>query len=107
MSCGQYILDFLPGYVTAFLESKLRTALTRCIGYTAFLNPFSAKDFVINYILIPVFVLLYLGYKFWHKTKIVRPEDMDIWTGRREDVKYVDPEKERSIFWRIKNVVVG
>ncbi|ORY10076.1 hypothetical protein BCR34DRAFT_674384 [Clohesyomyces aquaticus] len=44
-------------------------------GYTGFLNPFSAQDFVINYILLP----------FWHKTKIVRVEDMNIWTGRRED----------------------
>lgn len=25
-------------------------------GYTAFLNPFSAEDVVINYVLLPVFV---------------------------------------------------
>ncbi|EAU35230.1 conserved hypothetical protein [Aspergillus terreus NIH2624] len=52
-------------------------------GYTAFLNPFSVDDFVINYILLPVFVMFVVGYKIWHKTKIVKLHEMDIWTGRR------------------------
>lgn len=76
-------------------------------GYTCFLNPFSAEDFVINYILIPVFALLYFGWKFWHKTKIVRPEDMDIWTGRREDIKEPFDGSKKSVLYRIKNVLVG
>ncbi|KAL4890599.1 amino acid permease-domain-containing protein [Aspergillus ambiguus] len=53
-------------------------------GYTAFLNPFSVDDFVINYILLPVFVMFVLGYKVWHKTKVVKLHEMDIWTGRRQ-----------------------
>ncbi|KAJ6115352.1 Amino acid/polyamine transporter I [Penicillium sp. IBT 16267x] len=32
-------------------------------GYTCFLNPFSASDFVINYILLPIFVLFFVIYK--------------------------------------------
>lgn len=52
-------------------------------GYTAFLTPFSVDDFVINYILLPVFALFVLGYKFWHRTKLVSLKEMDIWTGRR------------------------
>ncbi|KAI4129040.1 MAG: hypothetical protein LQ338_002456 [Usnochroma carphineum] len=32
-------------------------------GYTAFLRPFSGKDFVINYILLLVFAVLLVGYK--------------------------------------------
>ena len=56
-------------------------------GYTAFLNPFSASSFVINYILLPVFIILLLGYKFWRGTKWVKAEEMDIWTGRRDDVR--------------------
>jgi amino acid transporter len=67
-------------------------------GYTAFLNPFSSDDFVINYILLPVFVLFVVGWKVWHKTKIVRLEDMDIWTGRRERA----PEVEESSRWKGK-----
>ncbi|KAL9027297.1 MAG: hypothetical protein Q9196_004155 [Gyalolechia fulgens] len=93
-------------------------------GYTAFLNPFSAKDFVINYILLPVFVILLVGYKVWKKTKWVKAAEMDIWTGRRTDL---DDEKKREDVeglgraeddgertWRkkgwlkkVKNVVIG
>ncbi|KAL2818659.1 amino acid permease/ SLC12A domain-containing protein [Aspergillus granulosus] len=55
-------------------------------GYTAFLNPFSAEDFVINYILLPVFVGFVLGWKVWHRTRFVKLSEMDIWTGRRERI---------------------
>ncbi len=58
-------------------------------GYTAFLNPFSTTDFVQNYILLPVFVIFVVVYKFWKKTKWVKLEEMDIWSGRRE---YADEE---------------
>lgn len=80
-------------------------------GYTCFLNPFSAQDFVINYILLPVFVLFYFGWKFWHKTRIVKVHEIDIWTGRRDDLdvaKSADElNKKRSIWYRARNVVVG
>ena len=33
-------------------------------GYTAFLNPFSASKSVVNYILLSVFVILFVAYKF-------------------------------------------
>ncbi|KAF2260079.1 amino acid permease [Lojkania enalia] len=77
-------------------------------GYTCFLNPFSGQDFVINYILLPVFVLFYFAYKFWNKTEIVKIEDIDIWTGRREDLSKPEGEMaKQSIFHKIKNIVVG
>ncbi|KAF1999720.1 amino acid permease [Amniculicola lignicola CBS 123094] len=78
-------------------------------GYTCFLNPFSAQDFVINYILLPVFLIFYLVYKFWHKTKFVHPHEADIWTGRREDIgKSPEQEaKEKSLLHRIRNFVIG
>lgn len=77
-------------------------------GYTAFLNPFSADDFVINYILLPVFVMFVVGYKFWHKTRIVKLHEMDIWTGRRE-VVVVEAGNRKAKTWksRVMNVVVG
>lgn len=62
-------------------------------GYTAFLNPFSASNFVINYILLPVFVMLLVGYKIWRKTKLVKLAKMDIWTGRRVDVLSAQDEE--------------
>jgi amino acid transporter len=79
-------------------------------GYTCFLNPFSSTDFVINYILLPVFVLFVIAYKFWNKTKLVRLEDMDIWTGRRELVESEEIEtlKETKSWWaRIYSIVIG
>lgn len=80
-------------------------------GYTAFLNPFSASDFVINYILLPVFVILLVGYKFWKGTKFVKLEEMDIWAGRRiEGPGAVDEEtlpEKVGIVHRVRRVVVG
>ncbi|KAL6720545.1 hypothetical protein ACLMJK_002469 [Lecanora helva] len=80
-------------------------------GYTAFLNPFSAKDFVINYILLPVFVILLVVYKVWNRTKWVKAHEMDIWTGRKveglgvRDVEKVDEQK--GVLKRARNVVIG
>ncbi|KAI4226330.1 MAG: hypothetical protein L6R36_003274 [Xanthoria steineri] len=79
-------------------------------GYTAFLNPFSATSFVISYILLPVFVILLLGYKFWKKTKWVKLEEMDIWTGRRDDLMPAHGDglsKKNGVFHRVKRVAVG
>jgi amino acid transporter len=75
-------------------------------GYTCFLNPFSATDFVISYVLLPVFALFIIVYKFWNKTSWVKLEDMDIWTGRRE---FVEEETRKPKTWwsRISDVVVG
>ncbi|GES58626.1 amino acid permease [Aspergillus terreus] len=76
-------------------------------GYTAFLNPFSVDDFVINYILLPVFVMFVLGYKIWHKTKIVKLHEMDIWTGRRMYVEEVEDRKATTWKKRLLKVFVG
>ncbi|KAJ5119375.1 hypothetical protein N7448_010044 [Penicillium atrosanguineum] len=75
-------------------------------GYTCFLNPFSAKDFVINYIMLPVFALFIIVYKFWHKTSWIKLEDMDIWTGRREFAEE-ETTKPRAWWSRISDIVVG
>ncbi|KAM0751215.1 general amino acid permease AGP3 [Meredithblackwellia eburnea MCA 4105] len=52
-------------------------------GWTAFLSPFSINDFFMNYIMIPVFIIMYLGFKLVKKTKWVKPEEADLVTGRR------------------------
>lgn len=54
-------------------------------GFDAFFpGRFSAKSFVPPYINIPIFLCLFFGYKFWNKTKFVRVEDIDIWSGKAE-----------------------
>ncbi|KAL4804059.1 amino acid permease/ SLC12A domain-containing protein [Aspergillus unguis] len=75
-------------------------------GYTAFLNPFSVDDFVINYILLPVFLLFVVGWKVWHRTKIVDVKEMDIWSGRRERVWDGD-EQGKGWTARVYRSVVG
>ncbi|KAL4869207.1 amino acid permease-domain-containing protein, partial [Aspergillus spectabilis] len=37
----------------------------------------SAENFFATYITLPLFLLDYVGYKFWFKTKIVKPREMD------------------------------
>lgn len=78
-------------------------------GYTCFLNPFSSTDFVINYILLPVFVLFIIGYKIRNKTRLVKLEEMDIWSGRREMQGLDDTESLKPKKWwsRIYSIVIG
>ena len=42
---------------------------------------FNVSDFFTAYVNIPIFVCLYFGYKIVHKTKIWKPEEMDLVTG--------------------------
>jgi len=95
--------------ISCLLRPQLPILTLMLKGYTAFLNPFDSTAFVTNYILLPVFVILLVGYKFWKKTKWVTLEGMDIWTGRREAP--VDDEesgtKKNSMLYKIRNTVVG
>ncbi|KAG0097798.1 hypothetical protein BGZ93_001949 [Podila epicladia] len=50
-------------------------------GYTAF-APFNIKLFLSAYVTLPFIAILYLGNKFWCKTKILRLVDVDLDTGR-------------------------
>ncbi|KAJ1025853.1 hypothetical protein NDA16_002479 [Ustilago loliicola] len=52
-------------------------------GYTTFLNPRKAADIIVAYIVIPVAVALYFGWKLFHRTKIVSLDDIDLDSGRR------------------------
>lgn len=81
-------------------------------GYPAFLNPFSAEDFVINYLLLPVFVLFVVFWKVFKKTKFVKLQDMDIWSGRRHygdvaEVPDAEVGKGNLIWKKARRVFVG
>jgi amino acid transporter len=52
-------------------------------GYSAFIPRFQIDKFMTSYIGIPVYVLNILWWKYVKKTKRVRPEEMDLVTGRR------------------------
>lgn len=54
-------------------------------GFDAFFpGHFSAKSFIPPYIDVPIFAGLFLGYKILYKTKFVKVEDMDLWSGKEE-----------------------
>lgn len=57
-------------------------------------SPFSAADFVVGYILLPLFFILYFGYKFWFKTKYLSIHEIDLQSGRRLDVDGGDDDEE-------------
>ncbi|KAG6220503.1 hypothetical protein E4U34_002828 [Claviceps purpurea] len=48
-------------------------------GYTVFLpGHWSVSDFLFSYTMLAVFPILYLGYKVVHKTKIYKPEEVEL-----------------------------
>lgn len=54
-------------------------------GFDCFFpGKFSAKSFVPPYIDIPIFACLFLGYKIIYKTKFVKLEEMDFFSGKEE-----------------------
>ena len=53
------------------------------------LAPFDAGNFVDAYILLPLFPIIYLGYKFAFKTHLWRAHEVDLQSGRRRDLDEV------------------
>jgi amino acid transporter len=54
-------------------------------GWTT-LSPFVAGDFVDAYILLPLFPIIYFGYKFVFKTRYWRLHEIDLVSGQRRDL---------------------
>ncbi len=54
-------------------------------GWTT-LSPFNAGNFVDAYILLPLFPIIYFGYKFAFKTRYWRLNEIDLDSGRRIDL---------------------
>ncbi|KAI0551526.1 amino acid permease-like protein [Xylaria curta] len=55
-------------------------------GWTTFV-PFNAGNFVDAYILLPLFAIIYVGYKLWNKTRFWRLDEIDLQSGRRRDLE--------------------
>ncbi|CAF3436805.1 unnamed protein product [Rotaria sp. Silwood1] len=75
-------------------------------GYTSLLQPFDPVAFVVSYILIPVFLILFFGYKFWKKTRWVQASEMDIWTGRRVVRNEIAQSGTQTIWSHIKAIFI-
>ncbi|KAF7534170.1 hypothetical protein G7054_g6497 [Neopestalotiopsis clavispora] len=73
-------------------------------GWTT-LSPFDAGSFVDAYILLPLFPIIYLGYKFIFKTRLWRVEEIDLQSGQRHDLDEVKELRTAELgghlpFWR-------
>lgn len=66
------------------LGANLFLALVQ--GWANF-SPFDAGGFVDAYILLPLFPLIYFGYKFAFKTTFWRVDEIDLQSGRRRDLE--------------------
>lgn len=58
-------------------------------GYSDFVGGFHAVDFVVNYVVIAVFLVLYLGWKIIKRTKLVPLEEIDLISGRRDHLLHM------------------
>ncbi|KAK7524851.1 amino acid transporter [Phyllosticta citriasiana] len=79
----------------------------------------SAENFFATYIAAPLFVIDYFAYKWWYKTKIIRPEDMDFTEAfhfdeierrqREEEERNPKPKTKGALGWakRVWHAIVG
>ncbi|CAO1632411.1 unnamed protein product [Parajaminaea phylloscopi] len=64
-------------------------------GFAAFIGPFNYKSFITNYIGLPIFVALIVGWQLAHRTKWLASTEVDLYTGAREgDIEGEDENKE-------------
>lgn len=66
------------------------------IGYENMTMSEQALNFFQIYLAAPIVITFYLGYKWWHKTKIARSHTIDLVTGRRDFNLAAIMEKERE-----------
>lgn len=62
-------------------------------GFDTIITPFKVDTFITSYIAIPVFVILFFGYKLTYKTKFIPSELVDLTTGLQE----IDDEEKRYL----------
>jgi amino acid transporter, AAT family len=67
-----------------WISIVLNIVLVLVQGWSSFSPSFNGVSFVSYYIELPIMLIMYVGWKLWHRTKIVRLEDMDLETDRYE-----------------------
>ncbi|KAI1659506.1 putative amino acid transporter [Daldinia decipiens] len=83
-----YISLWYPWNAYFGLGANMFLALVQ--GWSYF-SPWDAGGFVDAYILLPLFFVIYIGYKLAYKTKLWKNEEIDLQSGRRRDL---DEDKE-------------
>lgn len=59
-----------------------------------FSRKFSAKSFIPAYIDIPIVAALFLGYNLYHRTKLIKIEEMDFFSGKEKADRLEDTWEE-------------
>ncbi|KAJ5319477.1 Amino acid/polyamine transporter I [Penicillium brevicompactum] len=73
----------------AYVACTCTTIMAFVGGYTVFLpGNWSIPTFLFSYTMIGVFPILYFGWKFFHKTKFLKPEEVDLVSGVVEIEEY-------------------
>lgn len=61
---------------------------------------FDTDTFVTTYLGIPLYFIMYFGYKFYMKTSFIKPEDVDLYSGKAridaEEAEYIAAQLERK-----------
>ncbi|KAK2759769.1 hypothetical protein FQN54_002503 [Arachnomyces sp. PD_36] len=90
-----YTAPFQP--YLAYFSAIFSATVAFFNGFDAFFpGKFSAKTFIPPYIDIPIFASLFLGYKIINRTKFVKLQDMDFFSGKEEIDRLESTWEERK-----------
>ncbi|CAH7672968.1 amino acid permease-domain-containing protein [Phakopsora pachyrhizi] len=91
-----YKAPFQP--YASYFSLFMLTIITLMSGFETFLKGnWSFSTFASNYLLLPVFIGMYFTWKIIHKTKFVKPSEMDFVTGTRELDEMEAEEKSKIV----------
>jgi len=95
------------GSFAAYYSLTLISIILFFSSYSVFLKGnWDAPTFVTNYLPVFVFPVLWLGWKLFKKTKFVRPEEMDFYSGLEEiEADSYDEPPPKNIFEKIWSVI--
>lgn len=70
---------------TAIIATIILWMVVGILGYTCFMpGRWSVDTFLYNYVMLFVTIAVYIVWKLWKRTKLIRPEDADLRTGIEE-----------------------
>jgi amino acid transporter len=76
-------------------------------GFDTFL-PFNTANFITSYIAVPIFFILWAGYKILLRTQVIPPEKVDLVTGLRaineEETKFLAEEAAKGPRTRLEKI---
>ncbi|GAA5913819.1 uncharacterized protein JCM6883_004006 [Sporobolomyces salmoneus] len=53
-------------------------------GFDSFTPKFKHDSFITAYLGLPIYAFLYFGHKLYYKTRVIKPEEVDLVSGRKE-----------------------